>query len=365
MKIGILTFHKVNNVGAVLQAFALCKYINRNFCDAEIIDYTPQNMIPRKKTVLYRFLRCGKRMLTPHISIREIVVDKKFEKFRNDFYSMSEKTYYGDEEIRDNVPRYDIYISGSDQVLNITLTGTSRAYYLDFVNDAIKISYASSFGREDITDIEKMLIREALPQFTALSFREKSASELVKQILGVSSTVVIDPVFLMNKSEWTKIIGNQRLIKNKYIFVYSMENTDLLKQTVSLVKNHYNYPVVVVYGGLKVGKIAGKKKAFTGPTEWLNYLYNAEIVITNSFHGTAFSLLFEKQFCTVKHSTRNARLEHLFDIIDNRKALINKHLDNKNILHYLVDGKKFYKAIEPVIKKSKEYLKKYTQNGEK
>ena len=132
MKIGILTFHRTNNVGAVLQAFALQKYINDNLSSCNIIDFYPNNNIPKEYSWIKRLLRHLKRIVTYIFTSKKRKRVEKFEKFRKEYYKLSKESYYGDNGIKGKLKDYDILISGSDQILNITLTGSSKAFYLDF-----------------------------------------------------------------------------------------------------------------------------------------------------------------------------------------------------------------------------------------
>lgn len=122
----------------------------------------------------------------------------RFDEYRKKYFKMTEQHFYGDNCIKDELKDFDILISGSDQILNTTLTGNSRAYYLDFF-EGKKISYASSFGRTNITQNEIDLIKSELPHYSAVSVREKSAGEIIKRISGIDSELVMDPVFLLKK----------------------------------------------------------------------------------------------------------------------------------------------------------------------
>lgn len=356
MRIGILTFHKANNFGAVLQAVALQTFINKNINKSEIIDYYPNNAIPKKRSIFYTILRFGKRALIPKKSWDRYIKEKKFDDFRTKYYSLSDDSYYGDADIKKRIKDYDIYISGSDQILNTTLTGESEAFYLNFDDNAKKISYASSFGREQISSHEKALIKSELPKFSCISVREKTAGEIIEDEIRVKTQLVLDPVFLLDLDEWDKFCSNTNKAPFRYIFVYSMEISIALEKLVDNLCREYELPAIVVRGGGKPGRINGKEDAKCGPSDFLRYIRDAEIVVTNSFHGTAFSVIFQKKFFCVAHSTRNTRLENIMELTSNANKIIYEELSNSDISSYLVDGETSYKEIKTMISESKEYL---------
>ena len=190
--IGIITFHKANNLGAVLQASALCKFINKHIASCEIIDFVPNNSIgsnimqklPLIRTIKNHLLTLKNALLRNRAS--------KFDKYRKNEMFLSKQTYYGDADMQNVTGMYSVLISGSDQILNSTLSGTSKSYYLHFDDKAKKISYASSFGRKDITDKEKSLIKSELSKFDALSVRETSAADIIRREINKDAFLDIE-----------------------------------------------------------------------------------------------------------------------------------------------------------------------------
>jgi len=170
-KIGIITFHQVTNLGAALQASALCKYINKNISPCEIIDFVPNSSCGNKIMQRLPLLRASKNAV---LNIKNAVLHNrtsKFASFQKESMIISSSTYYGDKDMKRAAGKYDVLISGSDQILNSTLSGNSTSYYLSFDDKAKKISYASSFGRKDISQTEQLLIQTHLPEFDKISVR--------------------------------------------------------------------------------------------------------------------------------------------------------------------------------------------------
>lgn len=349
MKIGVITFHRAQNIGANLQAYALNQFINQNIGECEIIDYYPNNQTAHKNR--------GRRLLSnfkTHIFYNSSRVRRAFAKFQTENYILSSKTYYGDADIKKNPPQYDILISGSDQIFNTTLSGESKAYYLCFDNIAKKISYASSFGRDSISALEKKLIQTELVKFDKISVRETSAGLIIKEQIGVECEVVLDPVFLLSKEQWNKMCSKLD-IDQKYIFVYAMEVSTNLLMTVNEVKRMYKLPTIVVYGCKENHIIDGFEIYDCGPKEFLTYIKNACIVITNSFHGTALSMIFEKKYICVAHSTRNVRLQNIMMLADCEPKLTYKPILG-GLNKYITNGAESMRTLKPHIKKSKKYL---------
>ena len=353
-RIGILTFHRANNLGAVLQAAALCRYLNEHVGNTEIIDFVPNNNVPRNfpGMKILRKLKLGIITLKKDSSV---IRTEKFEKFQHENYTLSAKTYYGDQGMAEADGKYDLLISGSDQILNTTLSGCSESFYLAFEDKAEKISYASSFGRTEITDEEKRLIRAELPKFKALSFREESGRKIVNELTGVDGTVVVDPVFLLSREDWEKRCNGDRSAQ-KYLFVYAMEATPVLLMAILESQKKFQLPVVMVKGGSQYPDIEARKDDCCGPGEFLLYIRNAECVITNSFHGTAFSIIFGRKLICVAHSKRNARLESIVELTGNTGKIVEPSTEAEKVMEMLIDGEKGYLAMSGMIEESKRYL---------
>ena len=354
MKIGILTFHRVNNLGAVLQASALQYYIENNIDSCEIIDFIPNNEIPYcnlARRVLHRI----KQIVTFPKSKNDISKERAFAKYRRKFLKVSSKKYYGDTGMSLASGKYEILVSGSDQILNLSLSGKSKSYYLDFDEKARKISYASSFGSETISDEEKDLVRNELPKFSELSVRERTGEIIIKELIGRTAELVLDPVFLLSLEDWKIRCKERKTIQTKFIFVYSMEVSSILEKLVQKLHDDTCLPVVVVRGGGQQGRIIGSEDSSCGPIDFLQYIRDAEYVVTNSFHGSAFSLIFGKKLYCVPHSTRNARIENLLDIVKCRNKMV---INTEDYERYEIECSSQVDYLNPLVDSSKEYLKR-------
>lgn len=357
-KVGILTFHKANNLGASLQASALCKFINQNITNCEIIDFVPNNSCGSNLMRKLPIIRALKNYLLDMKCRLSHNKASKFDEFRKHEMSISKKTFYGDVAMKKTSKVYATLISGSDQILNSTLSGKSKSYYLHFDDTAKKISYASSFGRENISENEIELVRTELIKFNAISVREASAASIIKREINRDAMLVVDPVFLLQKEDWQRMQNNILKTSDKYIFVYSMEVSPNLEAIVESLHIQSGLPVIVVRGGGKPGTILGTEDFNCGPRDFLSYISSAEYVITNSFHGTAMSLIFGKKFISVAHSTRNARLHNILEMVQAKDRLVPFDLPLDNMNNYINDGEQLYPLLEPYIALSKNYLMK-------
>ncbi|MFR5172499.1 MAG: polysaccharide pyruvyl transferase family protein, partial [Clostridium paraputrificum] len=345
MRVGIITFHKALNFGAALQATALNEYIDNNICQSEIIDFIPNNQVPKKNIIIRKILHKFKSIVYFKENKYRELKEKKFKEYRNKYMKLSEKTYYGDNALKKDVPRYDIYISGSDQILNSTLSGNSKSYYLSFIDGVKKISYASSFGRENITDFEKKCIGEELIKFQRLSVRESNGMNIIKEYSSCSSTLVLDPVFLLDKEKWRDKCKETKF-PSKYILVYAMEYSNIMEEFILLLKSVTSMPVYLLAGSETAKKLSGNKCMGFGPSEFLFAINNAEYVITNSFHGTAFSMIFGKKFYCIAHTTRNIRINNLLELVNYERKIIRKKISVEILSDYLIDGDIAYQRLK-------------------
>lgn len=337
-KVGIITFHSAENSGAALQCIALCNAISLYGKDAEafVIDYQPSYIKKQYKLFINPFLvlksngTIGEKTKSfLAYSFQDILFYKKlkrklkFCKFRKERMILS-KQYNSYEDLVNSPPIADIYIAGSDQIWNKDLTGGQYdpAYFLCFGNNNIrKYSYAISIGKNpEIVGDEILHINKDID---VISFREKSVYEYYKSLNnGINVTNSIDPTLLLNKNSWEKII-KRRIIKQKYILVYGLEKNDLFKSAVNNCINlDENIKIIDIS---QCNLYINKSKCIKGfsPDEFLNYIFYADYVITNSFHCTVFSTIFHKNFYVIPHTKSNNRISDLLENVGLSHRLYN------------------------------------------
>lgn len=313
MRIGILTFHFAYNYGAMLQAYALSEYLSKCGHDVKIINYYPDELrhlytlnpfvASRKREVIEKFKKfpsCARQF-------------RRFEKFKNEELPCTE------EISRDHLSqcnnRYDAFIVGSDQVWNNRILENVTPYFLDFVDDKKKkISYAASFGSVDISERYKRSLPVYLEKFDKISVREKEAVRLLDGV-GISSISVVDPVFLLNRKEWLSLISSISVSKERYLFYYALEADAKLDEYVKCRAKREDKKMVVVHPTCE--KVSNIKEAVylndVGPKEFLSLLVNADTVITNSFHATAFAAMFGIEVLNMASPSRLARSRGLIE----------------------------------------------------
>lgn len=336
MKVGILTYHDTTNYGAVLQAYALQRKINMLGYDSEIIDYKCEAITNRykiKKMSEVQGLKGKlKHILTVNNEKKRIrdfnIFNKQHQKISNNSYNKNNKN---------NISKnYDKIFVGSDQVWNLQLSGDDTTYFLDFEKDKNKkYSYAASFGVSEIEDKYNKQM-SFLKDFKSLLVREEQGKQIIRNSLNLNSNVVLDPTLLLTKNEWETII-NERLVNYKYIFVYLNGTEKYIKDFSRRLSKKTGYKIISLNHSCKIDIGIKNLKSCT-PYDFLNYIKNAEYVVTNSFHGLVFSINFEKEFFygLSNNNNFNSRLENIISKLglEERKILSDKTIDNIKKIDY-------------------------------
>lgn len=335
MKIKTITCQHVYNYGASLQAYALQHYIESLGHDVEIIDfnpwfhcdrynpfYMPKNAIGRAAKII-KVLPFLRYVWYPFKSWKNGMFNTwgrkaAFDKFEEQYYHLTPIKYYSSEELQENPPQADIYVAGSDQIWNtFSENGKEPGYYLGFGGKETKrISYAASLATSSIKEECEDFVRIQLQKFDAVSVREKTGARLLKD-LGINNvSVVLDPVFLLNKEEWRTLAkkGNLYGLKpESYLLVYDFLGND--PQMASFAKKYaqkHSLKIVSV-NDFNIRDYADININNAGPLEFLALINNAACVVASSFHATAFSVILEKEFYTfnLKGYNNSSRMQDL------------------------------------------------------
>lgn len=362
MKIGIMTFHRANNFGAVLQAYALQESIISLGTECEIIDYRNPMMEKQYGIKTFKGYKSLKHfiLLKLYSSQREKTI-KSFKKFRDEYLKLSSKIYTDSKELETCIGYYDKFISGSDQVWNYTFLGFDKNYLFDFIpyKDK-KYSYAASFGVADIPDGYVSEYKRLLLDYSFLSVRETQGCDIIKKICGIHAERHIDPVFLLTPKSWSERMKCSFKHK-KYIFVFIYEITP---STIKFIEDLYNktrYRIFIT-GKIKKKILNAPYKCIYGisPKEYVNYIKNAQYIVTDSFHGAAFSILFNKEFFVellVNMSYVNSRIENILDMMNLNNRIINASSEVDKLLENKVDWDSVNKIINTQRQKALTYLK--------
>ena len=298
MKAGIMTFHTALNYGAVLQAYALNKTLIDNGVDAEIIDYRAPFNEKRfaSKKVRY-FLNIRNLYSVLFCNSYQRHNKQVFDDFINKYLRLS-KPIYNQEELGTMVNLYDKFIVGSDQVWNLACTESDDSYFLPFINaKSKKNSYAASIGYTQFPESERAHYKALIETFNKISVREKSAVKAIKEITGRDVSLVLDPTLLLTKEKWSALFSNEGCRKDKFLLLYLMSEDRVLIQFAKKLAKQKN--LKIIYITQRFFKLSGviNQRDVSIP-QWLSLFHEAEIVVTNSFHGLAFSINFDKDFFT-------------------------------------------------------------------
>ena len=359
MKIGIFTFFQTN-YGAVLQALALQNYLQQQpGTEVEIVDFTTQQhlmdhkVLRRKKTknhigwlAYYFFSLIHYRQLKRRIT-RTCEFKKKYFNFSRRYSSV--------DDVLKNHPQEDIYVTGSDQVFNPNAR-YMPVYYLGFdKGNGKKVAYAPSFGISRFNAELTEKISSYVNDFDFLSCREFAGAEYLTSMTGKMVPVVVDPVLLHDEEEWGKVAISPNFSKD-YIFIYDLNGAENLIKIAKNIQKYTKLPIVCLTNNRTKIYSVNKQLYDSGPAEFLGWIKDASFVVTDSFHGTLFSLVFKKQFFTfIALENTAARINNILEEVNLKERIVTKDtLEKYDFSNY--DGIQSIK-LEGIIDDSKTYIK--------
>ena len=357
-KVALISFHNAYNYGACLQAYALqeavtqmnteCEYINYiNPCRAEIYDMKKRIQKAWKKKDVKELFKnvCG----IPFARKRA----KKFDAFYEQYLKKTDTVCHNVEEAQILESQYDKFISGSDQIWNAEHNGTDGAYFLEFVKDSKKkISYSSSFGMAEIPEEMEKWYADLLNGISCLSTREKHGVKIIQKLTGRKAHLVLDPVFLLDSHDWKKFVHENNTTE-QYTFYYMNARFNL--NDFSLVTGYEDKQKHILSSSVRPKDFLKRSQKVTfamSPQEFIQQIYDAELVVTTSFHCLAFSILLHKPFVAILSGDegRDERLLNLLQITglesrifsDNMTlADVQKPIDYENVEMRLAPYRKY------------------------
>lgn len=375
-KVGIATITSTKennpnyNYGNVLQNYALSYYIKKQFdvnvetiyYSSTVPDFTLNRHKNKKKYKLSsQFIDDVFRIIKRKIYRNQLNQKKnernvEFRQFLSDYICYSKKMYKKDSDFSELNNMYDFVITGSDQVWNPYYEGSNPFYYLGYLQEQKRISYAPSIGVSEIPIEIKGKFGEWIKQLRCISIRELQGKVLLKELYGIDAELVCDPVFLLSSNEWKEVAETPTNLPEKYFAVYILGKKSVeTKKYIKKFERKYHIKAVDLYTR------DDNNSLFCGPKEFVGVLSNASFVLTDSFHGSAFSIIFEKPLVVIdrnaanKSSTykMNSRIENLLQLVDKENREPKFLLNNPDIFWGKYDKSK----INRLIKMSKEYLK--------
>lgn len=354
IKVITRTRHTPNNYGSLLQSIATIKAIESLGHSCEIIDYWKYDEIGLngiltslkgkpswRKNILKRFI---------YVALRypgEKIASSHFNKMRKKYLNLTPRCYFHD-DLR--LLDADIFMTGSDQVWGPLLNGKfDDAYFLSFVSSKKpKVAYASSFGRTDFSESIISEYKKLLSKYDFITVRENNAVSLLQDWNIKCEGQVLDPTLLLDPEQWSKYIEED--IKGEYVLIYEIHNNPLLDHYAKKFANHINLPLIRISPMLHQINRGGKFVLCPEIGLFLSYIKNAKYMVTDSFHGTAFAINFNRQFIEVlpnnKTGARNQSILQLTGLQNrivsdfNDFSFANKSIDYSEINQILASERK-------------------------
>jgi len=332
MKAALITIHVGANYGSVLQTIASYHILKKLGLYPIVVNYHPDRVTYTRywKDALKSPVKLLRRLIYFPMSIANKHIYMSYLKRH---CKLSNRITPRD-NFTDVCPKSDIYITGSDQVWNsIHNEGFDGHYYFEgFPEKTVKIAFSSSIGREDFDESEKLKVKELLKGYKAISVREDSAVKILDR-LGIEATQLLDPTFILDRFQWEPFMS-KRIIMEPYLLIYTPYNTidkEIIYRAARLVADKYHLKVVTFSWNLKGEKLADKTIRFANPGDFLSLMHYADYVITNSFHGTAFSINLNKQFWVFQPSAFSTRIESILRKTNLIKRMLLSEMSEKDI----------------------------------
>ena len=364
--IGIITIHKINNYGSVFQAYALQKVCEDLEFNVEIIDYNYPNAfhVPNKYAEVVDSQPNEPRWIKLLYALDLLKQHRGIRNFVSQYEHLSLRQYNHPVELMNDVPHYDVYITGSDQLWNPRHCNGDPAFMLHFAPDnALKISYAASIGTNSIPEDLQPQYKELLGRYVHIAVRENSGVEVVKKVVDKDATVVLDPTLLLNRQQWNQIADPKRQFKKKYILCYFLNYTfnafPYVEQLAEYMQKQTGYEIVrVARPPHRLGLSHTHYRIGASPEEFLALIRDAEMVLTTSFHGTAFAVNYGKPVLSIVKD-RNDGDSRQVSLMDNlglydKVLSITDEFPSKEQLYYNVEEEQ--KRLETLRQESKQYL---------
>lgn len=360
-KIGVLTFHRAINYGAVLQCYALQQQISDLGFNVEVIDYASKDVYSVYKKTIFHFKKNEKKIVKLLKIIKRnifyvtlLVKRKKMFNFIKKEVKLSEK-YTNKEKLVKKIFAYDVFVTGSDQVWNEVITlDDAEVYNLKAFNNVIKVGYGVSIGEDKPSRLFIRNLKNSISDYSNIGVREES---IIKTLDLKAAIQVLDPTLLIDSEQWKKLIPVKisKKTPNKYIFVYMIEVNALLISAVNDFSKKTGLPIINLgYKSVFENEIKTIKNI--SPYEFLNYFNNANYIVTDSFHGICFSVIFGKQFISVLNPGRSGRQVELLKLLNLSQRIYNDKEDINRFIEEKIDYEKVGEIINNKRKQSVDFL---------
>ena len=361
MKIGILTYHRAENYGALLQAYALMSYLRSLGYDVSFVDYWPKyhsdyfRLFPWQQFKNRRGIR--KLIFLLQLIfwvIPRFVRKRRLKRFMFEQLGLQRDAIYT--SANSKTEKYDVVIYGSDQIWrkqDLDGVGYDNWYFgSDNVQAVRKIVYAGSMGSINTTEKDDLYVKAMMQHFDCISVRELDLHSYLESV-GVLSSLVVDPVFLLSKEQWKELSGNS-VSKTRYILFYNLLDTPESVRFVKKLSIEKQLPIKEISKKMSPFHI-GKRYIKTASVKYfLQLIYGAEYVVSNSFHGVAMSLIFHKKIYAVGMGKKASRVCSLIESLG-MEDLYSEEGDK--IPDVIIDYKVVENRLSRLVNKSKDFIK--------
>lgn len=363
IKIAVITRHAITNYGSLLQAYALQSVFEKANAKCEIINYirydergtniantllkkSPKWNINQLTRFVYKTIQAPEYVFSQH----------RFEKERNKYLNQSNTLFGNSTELKQNCPKADIYCTGSDQVWGeIGTEPFDENYFLSFAPEGAKrVAYAASFGKTEFNPQISEAIKNFLNKYDLISVREKSAVEILQKE-NINAVQVLDPTLLLTGDEWSKLIKSNKT--GNYVLLYQLHSNDEMDRYAKKFAKKAGMKLIRLTPLLHRTVKGGTPVYLPTVATFLSYVKNANYMITDSFHGTAFAINFNTEFIEILPSKTRTRNQNILELTD----LKNRILKNYNDFHFINEKTNFEtanKLLQAERKKSFDFINK-------
>ncbi len=364
MRVEIITLHRITNFGSMLQTFATQTAIEKLGYEAEVLDFVPEGMSFKRANWPKNNVPAWKKFIKlPPLFVVNLMEYHDVNRFLRKYIHLSIKRYKSYRDIINDIPVADAYLSGSDQVWNTQNNNPPedlKAYYLGFVPEGKKrIAYAGSFGKNTFTLEEETIIKEYVAKYDHISVREDDGLKVLQRFGFDNGVHVLDPTLLLSGDDWKKFASVKKTPKPGYVFVYNLNRNGLIKEVAKAIAKEKRLRIINFADTFDF--IKGAKNRLGNTSEdFVNHIANADYVVTDSFHGTAFSLNLNRQVIVVKAPRYNSRIESILRVAGLLESrLIGTVEEGLRALTTHID----YQEVNPLIEASREKSYDYLKNA--
>lgn len=366
MNINLITLHRAENYGSVLQTLALQNKLREFGHAVTVMDYYPERYTnagllkrlkdksPKFKNPL--FLSAAKMLIYPSY-LRK---GKVFGRFLHKYLKLSDMSFATNEEAKGKFEDADAYCTGSDQVWNSHWNeGVEKALFLDFVpKNKLVFSYAASIGLSELPECEKDITRQLLDKYEFISVRENTGVEIVKQLGREDVVQSLDPTLLMTKEEWDNYTDNSYGQK-EYILTYNLHHDPEIDKYAQALSQKYHIPVYnISYNWHDIIR-KGRLQWCPSVEGFLGLIKHARFVIADSFHATVFSIVFERPFVTITPEVASSRISSLLAMLELFDRNLPRYTD-VSVMESPIDYTRVKSLLSAEQEKSMDYLRRVT-----